>query len=129
MRMMLSSVSALTLLCLACSPLPDIERGMNGLVGKPIDAAVAKLGRPQDQRPNMGETSYIWSTSYEAMGITPTYTSGAIGSAPVVGASYTIGPAGQADCTLRVFAKADVITGWDVDGNARACRRYAESLR
>lgn len=123
-------LALLALCCVtSCSPLPDIERGMNALNGKPVDAAVAKLGRPQGQQSLRDEVAYIWTTSYEAVGITPTYTSGAIGSAPVRGASYTIGSAGSTGCTLRVFAKADVITGWDVDGEQRACRRYSDALR
>jgi hypothetical protein len=126
---MVRLVALLCLLAVSCSPLPDIERGMNGLRGKPVDAAVAKLGRPQSQGVIRDETVYVWSTSYSDVGIIPTYASGTVGNTTATGAAYTIGPTGSTGCTLRVFAKAEVVTGWDVDGEQRACRRYAEDLR
>lgn len=103
---------------------------MDSLKGKPVDAVIAKLGRPQSQGVIRNETVYVWSTYYDDVGITPTYASGTVGNTAVTGSAFTIGAAGTTGCTLRVFAsKADVVTGWDVDGEQRACRRYAQELR
>lgn len=98
--------------------------------GKPVEAAVAKLGMPTSQQPIMNETAYIWSTSYDDVGVIPTYSTGSLGSVPVTTSSFTVGPAGTASCRLRVFVKGDgLIRGWDVEGGQRACRRYADDLR
>jgi hypothetical protein len=126
MRKVVASLLVLIVAVASCSPLPEIERGMDALRGKPIEAAVAKLGRPVGQQPIMGETAYIWSTSFADTGIIPTY--GSVGQ--TTASAYSFAPAGQSSCTLRVFAKDDgIIRGWDVDGNQAACRRYASELR
>lgn len=83
----------------ACAPHDSIMKTADGLKGQPIQAAVAKFGRPTSQRVIVDETAYIWTTGYEP---------------------------GTAPCTLRIFTKDDKITGSDIEGSPRACRQYAD---
>lgn len=84
----------------SCAPHDDIMKQVGGLKGQPIQAAVAKFGRPSSQRVIIDETAYIWATGYEP---------------------------GTAPCTLRVFTKSDgLISGGDIEGSPRACRQFAD---
>lgn len=83
----------------ACAPHDGIVKQVDGMKGQPIQAAVAKFGRPTSQRLIVDEMAYIWTTGYEP---------------------------GTAPCTLRVFTKDSLITGSDIEGSPRACRQFAD---
>lgn len=83
----------------ACAPHDAIIKQADGLKGQPIQAAVAKFGRPTSQRMIVDEVAYIWATGYEP---------------------------GTAPCTLRIFTKDGLITGSDIEGSPRACRQFAD---
>jgi hypothetical protein len=105
------------LVCLlggACSSALDgVEQGLTHLKGQPIDAAVAKLGRPTGQQSIMDETAYIWSTSFDSQ----------VGSG-------ALSPVMTNSCRIRLFTLkgSPLIRGGDVEGHERACRPYADAL-
>jgi len=81
-----------------------IKKGMEGLQGQPIGAAIAKLGIPNDEREIAGQKVYTWYSS-------------------------TFDEGTQLQCKIRVMMAGDVIGGYEFDGNNNMCMRYAAKLR
>jgi len=80
------------------------QKGMEGLQGQPIGAAIAKLGIPNDEREIAGQKVYTWYSS-------------------------TFDEGTQLQCKIRVMMAGDVIGGYEFDGNNNMCMRYAAKLR
>jgi hypothetical protein len=94
-------VAALTLAGCAGSIIKD---KMGAYVGQPASNLFGKLGYPTRDELVAGRKGYIWTTTYFDEGT-----------------SY--------QCKIRVFVdSADVIVGWDYEGNEGGCGRYAATL-
>jgi len=102
MRGLLAAV-LLCLLVAGCAG-ETIKKGMDGLLGQPLSAAVARLGVPTDERTIAGQKVYIWSTRdfYEGT---------------------------ETKCQIRAIMNGNVIGSWDYEGNEGQCQRYAARLR
>jgi hypothetical protein len=81
-----------------------IEQGMTSLVGQPLNAAIATLGVPTEERTIADMKVYVWSTS-------------------------TVVEGTQRKCTIRAIMKGDVIGSFDFEGNEGRCARYAQLLQ
>src|SRR5262245_267137 len=80
-----------------------IKTGMQGVVGKPLNAAITKLGMPTDERESAGRKVYTWYSGRLIEGTT-------------------------SQCRIRAMVQSDVIESWDYEGNEGACMRYAMLL-
>lgn len=84
-----------------------IQQGMTGLVGQPLNAAIAKLGVPTEERTIANMKVYIWSTGTMIEGT-------------------------QKKCTIRAIMKGDVIGSFDFEGSGGVlqgeCAQYAQML-
>ena len=107
----------------------NIAKGLNPLMGQPIDAVYNKLGYPDGETTVVGRHTYVWSN--QSAGVVPFYTpsttTGFVGSVPF---SATTGGVSmlpfQSSCQIRVFVNGqDIITGWDLKGNQDGCAPYA----
>lgn len=84
---------------------PAIQNGMASLVGQPIDAAIAKLGVPNDQRIIAGRTVYTWVTRDVVEGT-------------------------ELKCQIRVIMNGNLIELFDLDANhPGTCQRYRRMLQ
>lgn len=77
---------------------------MAPLMGQPIDAAIAKLGVPNDQQTIAGRTVYTWFRRNVDEGT-------------------------EYKCQLRVIVTGNAITSYDIDGNVAKCAYYAKLLQ
>lgn len=80
-----------------------INEKMAGMVGQPLDAAVAKLGMPTEERTIAGHKVYIWLTR-----------------------SVTEGT--ERKCQVRAVMTGDTISAFDFEGTEFACLQYANML-
>jgi hypothetical protein len=87
----------------ACSS-AAIKQGMKSLEGQPLNAAIAKLGVPTEERTIAGQKVYIWLTR-------------------------TLDEGTELKCQIRVIMSGDLISSWDFEGNEGYCGRYANRLR
>lgn len=81
-----------------------VKQEMNALKGKPIGAAVAKLGQPTNEQTIMGNKVYTWETG-------------------------TVAGGDQYRCRLRVTMAGNVIGSFEGEGDAGTCQEYADKLR
>jgi hypothetical protein len=79
------------------------EEMVPGLVGQPLDAVIAKLGVPAEERSIAAQKVYIWVRSQVDEGT-------------------------LTKCQIRVIMSGDVIGSVGVEGNQVQCRRYADLL-
>jgi hypothetical protein len=99
-----ASVAVACILVAACAG--TIKEGMTRLEGRPLSAAIAKIGPPIDERTIAGKTVYIWG-SLEM----PT-------KAPK-----------EKKCQIRATMNGDLIESFDYQGDESLCQRYAARLR
>jgi hypothetical protein len=109
-----------------------IEKGMNSMLGQPVNAVFARLGFPDGETMVAGRKAYIWANqSSGVMPIyTPTTTTGFIGNRPVsmTTSTYNMMPINN-QCQIRVIVSAkDIVESWDYRGNQGGCRPYASRL-
>jgi hypothetical protein len=96
---------AVSLLLVGCATTADkITTGMTSLVGQPIDAAIARLGVPNDQQTIAGRTVYTWFRRNVEEGT-------------------------EFKCQIRVIMNGNVIGSFDFDGNSSKCAYYARLLQ
>ena len=99
-----TSVAAACILVAGC--VGTIKEGMTRLEGRPLSAAIAKIGLPIEERTVAGKKVYIWG-SIEM----PT-------KAPK-----------EKKCQIRATMNGDLIESFDYQGDESLCQRYAERLR
>jgi hypothetical protein len=99
-----TSVAAACILVAGCAG--TIKEGMTRLEGRPLSAAIAKIGLPIEERTVAGKKVYIWG-SIEM----PT-------KAPK-----------EKKCQIRATMNGDLIESFDYQGDESLCQRYAERLR
>ena len=110
----------------------QLNQGLTGLVGRPIDFAVQRLGYPNAQREILGDTLYIWSTNRAGVMpiLTNQTTTGLVGNVPVTGTTSGLAyvPV-QYDCTIEIAVTAEkIIKSWRWEGNLGGCQPYAQAL-
>jgi hypothetical protein len=91
-------------LALAGCSFGAIKEGMNKLQGQPIEAAIAKLGIPNDERLIAGQKVYTWYSS-------------------------TFDEGTQYQCKIVVMMAGDAIGRFNFEGDNGMCGRYAAKLR
>jgi hypothetical protein len=106
-----------------------LDSSLGGMVGQPVEVAIARLGEPIGSAPMGTDTVYGWGrafTSTEAMSPTPDIAAGAQAQGGIFPPPRrTV----QNDCVIRVVVGADgLIRDWDYQGNDRGCRSYADRL-
>ena len=99
-----ASAAAACIWVAACAG--TIKEGMTRLEGRPLSAAIAKIGLPIEERTIAGKKVYIWG-SLEM----PT-------KAPK-----------EKKCQIRATMNSDLIESFDYQGDESLCQRYAERLR
>src|SRR5262245_124316 len=97
------SVVLFCLLAASCAS-KVINEQMTGLVGQPLDAAIAKLGLPTTEQTIAGRKVFVWFRDYVVEGT-------------------------QRKCQIRVIMSGNVIGSFDFDGNEGQCLHYAALLR
>ena len=83
-----------------------IKEAMTNLEGQPLNAAIAKIGPPVDERMIAGKRVYIWG-------------------------SPELSSKGEKNkqCQIRATMNGDVIGSLDYEGDETLCQRYAARLR
>lgn len=81
-----------------------VKEGMAGLKGKPIGAAIARLGMPTEEATIAGVKTYTWRTS-------------------------TVAEGNQYQCRIRVYMTDSVIGSFEGEGDAGSCQEYADRLK
>jgi len=110
----------------------QLNRGLQGLMGQKIQAAVARMGYPDGQREMMGDTIYVWSTNHQAIMplMTNSTTTGLVGGTPVYGSTNSMNfvPV-AAQCTVQIATTPDgTIKSYEWAGNQIGCRRYSSEF-
>ena len=107
-----------------------LDSSLDAMIGQPVEVALARLGDPIATAPSGSDTVYGWGhafTSTELLFPTPDYI---IDATNYQGGVFP--PPRQTvrnDCVICVIVGADgLIRDWDVKGNERGCRPYAERL-
>jgi hypothetical protein len=131
-RLGLLSMVGATVLA-ACTTFDDIEAGLTSLEGRPLSAAVSKLGFPDEEREIAGQKVYIWASARSGSYTVPQTNTGYgwAGGRPF---TYTYQTqqvqSFNHSCVIRVMTDSNgLIVNWDVEGNIGGCERYASRLR
>jgi hypothetical protein len=109
-----------------------LNDGLQSLVGKNIQAAVARLGYPDGQRTMLGDTIYIWHTSQNvSLPVTTTSTTtGTVGTAPIYGSTTnTQWVPENFNCIVQIATDRNgTIKSYQWSGNMGGCERYASAF-
>lgn len=124
-------VVALTLS--GCATFGQMEDGLNGLVGQPLDAAVARIGFPSSERNVAGMRIVEWGRSNSAMIAMPTTatTTGYTSSGPFSATTNSTTPVllnYRCHIALQVDAN-NIITRYQYEGNLGGCAPYIRALK
>jgi hypothetical protein len=93
----------------AAGPFNDLERGLQGLVGQPLQQAIDRLGLPEERLDVGGETVYGWRTT------------------SINGWSEE---REELRCVVRLSVDAEqMVRRFSFDGNRGACSGFARRFR
>lgn len=132
------SVAVLSILTISgCATWGQMNEGLQGLLGQPIDVAVNKIGYPTSEQTIAGRKLYRWGSSSQQVAYMPTTTSttGSFGvgtgftpySATTTGGTFV--PVNyNCQITLEVDAK-QIIQRYQADGNLGGCEPYIKALK
>lgn len=116
-----------------CVTFGDLDRGLQSLVGQPLDRAVDVLGYPTTQLQVAGDTVYVWSVDRRGTLLMPQTTTmnGYVGTTPVGGSATTMQAVPMhGDCTIKLGVGADnVVKRYDWEGNHMGCDSYAMRVK
>lgn len=126
----------LSLLCIAtlagCATFGQLEKGLNGLVGRSEREAFNALGYPNAKQEFGGDVVYVWGRSNSGTIFIPqtTSTTGYVGNRPVYATTtYNQPVAVNHNCTVKVITGANgIVKTWDYEGNLGGCRPYIQRL-
>jgi hypothetical protein len=99
-----------------------LTNGLQGLVGQPIDSAVAVLGYPDDKREIVNRRIYIWARQGNGVVM------------PVVVPGGWFAVSGQGVCVIQLAVvrntntNIEYISGYQWNGNNMGCRGYANQV-
>lgn len=120
-----------------CATWGQMNDGLNGLLGKPIDAAIRKIGYPASEQAIAGRKLYRWGGSHQSSILVPTTTTttGTIGlgrqmtpfSATTTGMNFEQYEDG-CYITLEVD-REDIITRYQYEGNLDGCAPFIRALK
>lgn len=102
-----------------CATNDRLDAGLSGLVGQPVDAAIARLGEPDMREPAEATTRYIWSHEgvAEQTDISAVWLDG-------YGGRDVRGP--RHECTIEIITdRDDEIVRYLWDGDLTGCAHYA----
>lgn len=135
MRLMFLSVAAAALS--GCATWGQMDDGLRGLVGQPIDAAVAKLGYPNGEQNIAGMKLVVWSSSSSGVMMLPQTARnyGTVNTSRAGFANYSSTTTYSApvpynySCEIKVRVdERSIIQGYDYSGNLGGCSRYINAL-
>ncbi len=117
----------------SCSTFPNIEQGLQSMVGRPRAEAFSRLGYPSSQLQFGSDTAYVWGASNTVAVPVPqsNSTSGYVGSTPFNATTTSTGYMPMTySCTIRIIVGPDdLVKSWDYNGNLGGCSRYASLLK
>lgn len=135
---MKKTISVIAMLGLTgCATWGQLDEGLTALVGKPVTAAIEKIGYPNTEQTIAGRKLYRWGSSSQGVISMPTQTTttGSVGTG-LGYRPYTATTYGNAmvpvsyQCTLTLVVNAqDVIIDYGYDGNLGGCERYINALK
>ena len=110
----------------------QLDTGLKGLIGHPVNEAVARLGYPDNQREILGDRLYVWSTSHTALmpHMNTSTTTGSVGGMPVYGQTtgMTMAPV-NAYCLIQLaVTDTGIIKSYQWQGNPIGCQMYARGF-
>lgn len=115
----------------ACSYTGDVDAGLNGLMGKPIDAAIAKLGYPDGQVELKDRIVYTWNDGYSGSyttNDTSTSYQHINGQLTAVTVTTPVTQNYSHQCEIRIVTdRKGVIRDWERTGDW-GCANYADAL-
>ncbi|MBG7619367.1 hypothetical protein I5R65_07815 [Herbaspirillum sp. AP02] len=120
-----------------CATWGQLDDGLKGLLGQPIDVAINKIGYPNSEQTIAGRKLYRWGSSSQQMAYMPTTTTtngyAGVGSGFTPYSSTTTGgtfvPLNYTcQITLEVDAK-QIIQRYQADGNLGGCEPYIKALK
>jgi hypothetical protein len=126
LTVLLIAIFALTAGC----AIKRLEKGMDSLLGQPVNSLIAKIGFPTEEKVVAKRKIYVWqisSTHLSTNTQTSTY-SGTVGTKPVYGTATTYGgtTAMPVSCKLTVEVDSDEkIIYWIGEGSEFGCGPYA----
>lgn len=127
-----SAVFATVSLLMAGCAGPQIEAGMNQLMGQPVASLIAVLGYPDAEGSVAGRKVYVWSNQSQETLILPetNYTTGFVAGQPVTLQNTQFVPTNlNFSCRIRAIVNdQDIIESWDYRGNQGGCAPYARRL-
>lgn len=127
------SMIAVALLGLAGCVFQNMDDGLKGLVGQDVHVAISALGYPVSQRPLLGDTIYVWSTSQTFTSMTPvtSTTTGYVGTTPVQATTTNYVPTTDTyACTIQMAVDSNNrIKSYQWQGNMGGCARYSNALK
>ena len=134
MTKLLKTITLISLAALSsCVTMESAKPAMDAMKGKPISAAIDKLGYPDGQMNIAGKKVYVWNTNSTESYLVPdnTTTTTWVNGSPVHATSYgTRSESFELQCKLKVIAsEADVIEKWEWEGNVGGCEVYAMRLQ
>ncbi len=120
-----------------CATWGQMNEGLQGLLGQPIEVAINKIGYPTSEQTLAGRKLYRWGSSSQQMAYLPTTTTttGSFGagsgfapySATTTGGTFV--PVNyNCQITLAVDAKETIIH-YEYNGNLGGCERYINALK
>lgn len=135
MRKLIAVTSVLALA--GCATWGQMNDGLNGLLGQPINVAISKIGYPATEQTIAGSKLYRWGVSRQSIDYMPTTTTtnGYIGvgsgltpySATTMGGTF-IPVNYTCQITLAVDAR-EIITHYEYNGNLGGCEPFIKALK
>lgn len=120
-----------------CVTWGDLDQGLNNLRGKPISAAIERIGYPSSEQVIAGKKLYRWERTSQGVQVQPTtsFTSGKVGSGNNP-AKYTETKTGSTmvqvnnKCSLTLAVdQHDNIISHQYDGNLDGCSTYINAFK
>lgn len=131
--MMAAAVLAMT----GCASWGDMKAGLDGLLDRPISAAIDRIGYPSSEQTIAGRKIYRWGASSQSAMYMPstTTTTGSVGtglgyrpfSATTTGGTY-IPVSYNCEIVMEVDAN-DIIKRYQYNGNLGGCEPYINALK
>ena len=125
----------------ACTTFEDIDAGLTGLHGQPMNSLMSVIGFPDSQVDVAGTRMLVWSSSQNVTTSTPVTTT-SYSNASVYGyGGYAYGSGTTTsttmvpttvnyNCTIKVMIdRNNRILNHDFEGNIGGCERYAAAIR
>jgi hypothetical protein len=126
-------LTAITTLTAGCA-IQRLEKGMDALLGQPVNALIEKIGFPTEEKVVANRKIYVWqmSSTHISPNTQTTSYSGMVGTKTVYGSATTYGgtTAMPVSCKLTVEVdKDEKIIYWIGEGSEFGCGPYAKRFQ